>query len=103
VTDGYWRSRKGPHPCTSAIQVFPGQRESALFKRWIAHTPDMYTEQGVTARRIKEVTGRHDEPNIRSSLDGMIRRGFAELVPGHTRPLRFRMTERFRKEGAPAE
>lgn len=73
-----------------------------FLQRWIARTPDMYTEQGVTARRIMEVTGRHDEPNIRSSLDGMTRRGFAELVPGHTRPLRFRMTERFRKEGPPA-
>ena len=73
-----------------------------FLQHWIACTPDMYTEQGMTARQITEVTGRHDEPNIRSSLDGMIRRGFAELVPGSTRPLRFRMTERFRKEGPPA-
>jgi hypothetical protein len=62
----------------------------------------MYTEQGMTARQIMESTGRRDEPDIRASLDGMIRRGFAELVPGHTRPLRYRMTERFRKAGAPA-
>jgi hypothetical protein len=73
-----------------------------FLQRWIARTPEMYTEQGVTARRIMEVIGRNDEPNVRSSLDGMIRRGFAELVPGHTRPLRFRMTERFREEGPPA-
>jgi hypothetical protein len=73
-----------------------------FLQRWIARTPEMYTEQGMTARQIMEATDRHDEPNIRSSLDGMIRRGFAELVPGHTRPLRFRMTERFRKEGPPA-
>jgi hypothetical protein len=81
-----------------------GNDLSALgfLQRSIAGTPDMYTEQGVTPRKIMEVTGRHDEPNIRSSLDGMIRRGFAELVPGHTRPLRFRMTERFREEGPPA-
>jgi hypothetical protein len=73
-----------------------------FLQRSIARVPDMYTARGVTARQIMEVTGRHDEPNIRSSLDGMIRRGFSELVPGHTRPLRFRMTERFRKEGLPA-
>jgi hypothetical protein len=81
----------------------PDLSSLGFLQRWIARTPDMYAEQGVTARRIMEVTGRHDEPNIRSSLDGMIRRGFAELVPGHTRPLRFRMTGRFREEGPPAE
>jgi hypothetical protein len=74
-----------------------------FLQRWIATDVDeMYTEQGATARRIMEATGRHDEPNIRSSLDGMIRRGFVELVPGHTRPLKFRMTERFREKGRPA-
>ncbi len=74
-----------------------------FLQRWIARTPAMYTEQGATAHQIMLVTGRQDEPNIRQSLDGMVRRGFAELVPGHARPLRFRMTQRFREEGPPAE
>lgn len=70
-----------------------------FLQRWIARCKGMYTDAGMSPREIMEETGRTDEPNLRSSLDGMIRQGVVEHVPGTARPMRFRMVTPFREHG----
>jgi hypothetical protein len=60
-------------PCTTVNLGF--------LQRWIAGCEGMYADAGMSPREVMEATGRTDEPNLRSSLDGMIRQGLVEHVP----------------------
>jgi hypothetical protein len=57
----------------------------------IATTPGMDTETGISPREITHQLDRGDEPNVRTALAAMAKRGITELVPGAA-PQRWRLT-----------
>lgn len=65
-------------------------------QRQVAVASGMDTEEGVSPRQITQQLNREDEPNIRTALTAMQKRGVAELVPGKT-PQRWRLTAPYRR------
>lgn len=55
----------------------------------------MDTKEGVSPRRIAEHLDRGDEPNIRTALTAMQKRGVTEMVPG-IKPQRWRLAPPYR-------
>src|SRR6185312_7165601 len=51
-------------------------------QRQVAEVPGMRSEAGVSPRQIAQHLDRGDEPNIRTALAAMQKRGVTELVPG---------------------
>ncbi len=51
-------------------------------QRLIVDTPGMDSEAGVSPREITQQLDRDDEPNIRTALVALEKRGVTELVPG---------------------
>lgn len=64
-------------------------------QRQIATASGMDTDEGVSPRQIAQQLDRGDEPNIRTALTAMQKRGVAELVPGKT-PQHWRLTALYR-------
>lgn len=64
-------------------------------QRQVAEAAGMDTANGVSPREITKSLGRTDEPNVRTALAAMQKRGVAELLPGVT-PQRWRLTELYR-------
>jgi len=62
----------------------------------VAKAPDMDSEQGASPREIAQQLERGDEPNIRTALAAMQKRGVTELVPGAV-PQRWRLTAPYRR------
>jgi hypothetical protein len=65
-------------------------------QRQVAEAPGMDSEDGVSPRQIAQHLDRGDEPNIRTALAAMQKRGVAELVPGKT-PQYWRLTALYRR------
>jgi hypothetical protein len=65
-------------------------------QRQVATASGMDTEEGVSPRQIAQQLDRGDEPNIRTALTAMHKRGVAELVPGKT-PQHWRLTALYRR------
>ena len=61
----------------------------------VAEAPGMNSDAGTSPREITQHLDRGDEPNIRTALAAMAKRGVAELVPGVT-PQRWRLTASYR-------
>jgi hypothetical protein len=66
-------------------------------QRQVADAPGMDTEEGVSPRNIAQHLDRTDEPNIRTALAAMRKRGVAELAPG-AGPQRWRLAEPYRRD-----
>lgn len=64
-------------------------------QRQVAGAPGMDSDAGTSPRQITQHLGRSDEPNIRTALAAMQKRGFVELVPGAT-PQRWRLARPYR-------
>jgi hypothetical protein len=64
-------------------------------QRQVAEAPGMRSEAGVSPRQIAQHLDRRDEPNIRTALAAMQKRGVTELVPG-SGPQRWRLTLPYR-------
>lgn len=64
-------------------------------QRQVAEAPGMDTGSGVSPREITKALGRADEPNVRTALAAMQKRGVAELIQGVT-PQRWRLTALYR-------
>ena len=64
-------------------------------QRTMAELPGMLTERGLSPREVCQSVGNDDEPNVRGSLKGMVKREIMEIVPGET-PQRFRLVARYR-------
>jgi hypothetical protein len=64
-------------------------------QRQIAEAPGMSSEPGVSPRQIARDLDRGDEPNIRTALAAMQKRGITELIPGSA-PQRWRLTLPYR-------
>ena len=64
-------------------------------QRTMADLAGMLTEHGLSPREVCQLIGNDDEPNVRTSLKGMIKREIMEYVPGVT-PQRFRLVARYR-------
>ncbi|GAA0543717.1 hypothetical protein [Actinomadura livida] len=71
-------------------------------QRQVAGAPGMDTEEGVSPRHIAEYLDRGDEPNIRTALAAMQKRGVAEMVPG-IKPQRWRLAPQYRSTLAPVD
>jgi hypothetical protein len=65
-------------------------------QRQVADVPGMMSEEGVSPRQITQYLDRGDEPNIRTALGAMQKRGVAELIPAVS-PQRWRLTLAYRK------
>jgi hypothetical protein len=66
-------------------------------QRQVAAAPGMDSEAGVSPRVITKHLGRNDEPNIRTALMAMQKRGVTELVPDVS-PQRWRLTPAYRRQ-----
>jgi hypothetical protein len=64
-------------------------------QRQVAGVPGMGNEVGITPRQITQHLDRSDEPNIRTALAAMQKRGVAELIPAVS-PQRWRLTLPYR-------
>jgi hypothetical protein len=64
-------------------------------QRQVAEAPGMNSDQGVSPRQITVHLDRNDEPNIRTALAAMQKRGVTELVP-EPGPQRWRLTSQYR-------
>lgn len=64
-------------------------------QRQVAGAPGMKSETGVSPRQIAQHLDRGDEPNVRTALAAMQRRGVAELIPAVS-PQRWRLTLPYR-------
>jgi hypothetical protein len=66
-------------------------------QRAMAELPGMRSDKGLSPREVCTLVDNDDEPNVRTSLNGMVKRGVMERVPGIT-PQRFRLVARYRSE-----
>lgn len=83
-----------PRPSSSNLDDLPlGTLQSAVVR-----APGMATDEGVKPRAIADYLERGDEPNVRTTLQALAKRGVAELVPGSA-PQRWRLTAPFRAGG----
>lgn len=64
-------------------------------QRQVAGAPGMKSETGVSPRQIAQHLDRGDEPNVRTALAAMQKRGVAELIPAVS-PQRWRLTLPYR-------
>jgi hypothetical protein len=64
-------------------------------QRQVAQVPGMENEAGISPRQIAQYLDRSDEPNVRTALGALQRRGVAELVP-NVSPQRWRLTSAYR-------
>ena len=64
-------------------------------QRAVAAVPGMDTDGGVSPRQITQSLERQDEPNIRTALGAMHKRGVVERIPGPG-PQRWRLTPPYR-------
>lgn len=71
-------------------------------QRQVAEVPGMDSEAGVSPREITEHLDRGDEPNVRTALAAMQKRGVTELVPSAV-PQRWRVTAPYRRTPRQAE
>jgi hypothetical protein len=71
-------------------------------QRQVAEAPGMDTEEGVSPRQIAGHLDRSDEPNIRTALTAMQKRGVAEMVPG-MKPQRWRLALPYRSALSPVD
>jgi hypothetical protein len=70
-------------------------------QRLIVRTPAIDSEVGVSPREITQQLDRDDEPNVRTALAAMEKRGITELVPGAS-PQRWRLAPSYsEKPGGP--
>ena len=89
-----------PPPAPDKDQLIAGLGHA---QRWIANLAGMHTDRGMSPGELCHEMDRKDEPNVRQALNGMVRMGVAERVPGTTRPMRFRMTRVFRDHVSPGD
>jgi hypothetical protein len=64
-------------------------------QRQVAQVPGMESDVGISPRQIAQYLDRGDEPNVRTALSALQRRGVAELVPDVS-PQRWRLTPAYR-------
>ncbi|TMR06951.1 hypothetical protein ETD83_02785 [Actinomadura soli] len=64
-------------------------------QRQVAEAPGMDTQDGVSPRQIAGHLKRDDEPNIRTALAAMQKRGVTERVP-EVKPQRWRLAPPYR-------
>jgi hypothetical protein len=64
-------------------------------QRQVAGVPGMMSETGISPRKIAQHLDRSDEPNVRTALAAMQKRGVAELIPAVS-PQRWRLTLPYR-------
>ena len=81
------------HPASSAKTL--DDLELGSLQAAIVRAPGMASEHGVKPRAITEHLERGDEPNVRTTLQALAKRGITELVPGSS-PQRWRLTAAFR-------
>jgi hypothetical protein len=62
----------------------------------VAEEPGMDSDQGTSPREITQHLERGDEPNVRTALAAMQKRGVTEMVPGAI-PQRWRLTAAYRR------
>jgi hypothetical protein len=72
------------------------QANLGSLQRQVAAAPGMDSEAGVSPRQITQHLDRADEPNVRTALAAMQKRGVAELVPGAV-PQRWRLAAPYRR------
>ena len=65
-------------------------------QRQVAEAPGMDSDQGSSPREVTQHLDRGDEPNVRTALAAMQKRGVTELVPGAV-PQRWRLTTPYRR------
>jgi hypothetical protein len=65
-------------------------------QRRVAEVLEMRADAGVSPRQIAQQLDRGDEPNIRTALTAMQKRGVAEMVPSVS-PQRWRLTSSYRR------
>jgi hypothetical protein len=64
-------------------------------QRQVADAPGMDSEAGISPRQIAQHLNRGDEPNVRTALGALQRRGVSELVPDVS-PQRWRLAPAYR-------
>jgi hypothetical protein len=69
--------------------------ELGTLQRPVAEVAGMNTDGGISPREICRHIGREDEPNIRTALQALQKKGIAELVPGEPKQ-RWRLTAPYR-------
>jgi DNA-binding phage protein len=83
----------------SASDDPPHQSLEALglghFQRAVTDVLATADESGMSPREITQALGRGDEPNIRTTLESLRKKGVAELLPV-LRPQRWRLAEPYR-------
>ncbi|WP_143027985.1 hypothetical protein [Lentzea albidocapillata] len=79
------------HPGARSLEAV----ELGSLQRQVAEAPGMDSDEGVSPREIAKLLARNDEPNIRTALSKLQRRGVAELVPGPG-PQRWRLAAQYR-------
>jgi hypothetical protein len=67
----------------------------------VAEAPGMDSDQGASPREITQHLERGDEPNVRTALAAMQKRGVTELVPGVSLQ-RWRLTALYRRSAVAA-
>jgi hypothetical protein len=72
------------------------QASLGSLQRQVAEVPGINSEVGMSPREITRQLTRDDEPNIRTALAAMAKRGVTELVPAAT-PQRWRLTAAYRR------
>ena len=83
--------RRDVHLDTASLdEVYLGSAQRAM-----AELPGMRTANGLSPREVCHLVSNDDEPNVRTSLKGMVKRGIMEYVPGVS-PQRFRLIARYR-------
>jgi hypothetical protein len=71
------------------------QANLGSLQRQVAAVPGMDSEAGISPRQIAQHLDRSDEPNIRTALAAMQKRGVTELVPAAV-PQRWRLAGPYR-------
>jgi hypothetical protein len=73
-----------------------GSANLGSLQQQIAEAPGMDSDQGTSPREVTQHLNRGDEPNVRTALAAMQKRGVTELVPGAV-PQRWRLTTPYRR------
>jgi hypothetical protein len=72
------------------------QANLGSLQRQVAEVPGMNSEIGMSPREITRQLERDDEPNVRTALAAMAKRGVTELVPAAT-PQRWRLSSPYQR------
>ena len=86
-------SRQSPGPGSLSLD----NAGLGSLQRQVADAPGMRSETGMSPRQIAKHLDRDDEPNIRTALTAMQKRGVTELIPGVS-PQRWRLALPYRKQ-----